>query len=151
VTDLFYIGAVIVGAVTLLVEAYRNFNTQTGHHPFILHPILKIVDAKSLCTTGEHLAGFAFYAAFYLIVYAIVLGSAEVFQLLVSASNVRSEVGATDNIGLTSSDPALLSSTSYGKPIFASSNPLSLPCAAWRTDWRAYHGASTRSSSLCAK
>lgn len=72
--DLIYVGAVLVGAGTLLVEAFRNFNSQTGQHPFELHPILKEVEIRNLCTTGEIIAGFVFYAIFYLIAYAIVLG-----------------------------------------------------------------------------
>jgi hypothetical protein len=119
-TDLIYVGAVLVGAVTLLIEAFRNFNSQTDHHPFSLHPILKNVEARSLCTNGEVVAGFAFYALFYLIVYAVVLGSAEVYQLLQNANSARNEVGATDNLHLPYIDPALISSTGYGKPIFIS-------------------------------
>ena len=118
--DLIYVGAVLVGAGTLLVEAFRNFNSQTGQHPFELHPILKEVEIRNLCTTGEIIAGFVFYAIFYLIAYAIVLGSAEVFQLLLSASNARSEIGATDNDFLRPGDPLSLSSTDYGKPILVS-------------------------------
>lgn len=118
--DLIYVGAVLVGAGTLLVEAFRNFNSQTGDHPFSLHPILKEVEVRNLCTTGEVIAGFAFYAALYLIVYTVVLGSAQVYELLVSASKARSEIGATDNVLLPGSDPLLLTSTDYGKPIFVS-------------------------------
>ncbi|HWJ74453.1 MAG TPA: hypothetical protein VNX29_14940 [Kaistia sp.] len=117
--ELIYIGAVLVGATTLLIEAFRNFNSQTGNHPFSLHPILRDVEVRNLCTTGEVIAGFAFYSAMYLIVYTVVLGSAEIYQLLVSASNARNEIGATDNV-LTVTDPSLLSATNYGKPIFVS-------------------------------
>ncbi|WFU04249.1 hypothetical protein QA648_26015 (plasmid) [Rhizobium sp. CB3171] len=118
--DLIYAGAIAAGAVTLLIEAFRNFNSQTGDHPFSLHPILKEVEVRNLCTTGEIIAGFTFYAALYLIVYAVVLGSAEVYDLLLSASKARSEIGATDNVLLPASDPSVLSATSYGKPIFVS-------------------------------
>ncbi|SHG86292.1 hypothetical protein SAMN02745157_4960 [Kaistia soli DSM 19436] len=117
--DLIYIGSVLVGATTLLIEAFRNFNSQTGNHPFSLHPILRDVEVRNLCTTGEVIAGFAFYSAMYLIVYTVVLGSAEIYQLLVSASNARNEIGATDNV-LAVTDPSLLSATNYGKPIFVS-------------------------------
>ncbi|MGY5811124.1 hypothetical protein ACXHXG_25915 [Rhizobium sp. LEGMi198b] len=118
--DLIYAGAIAAGAVTLLIEAFRNFNSQTGDHPFSLHPILKEVEVRNLCTTGEIIAGFTFYAGLYLIVYAVVLGSAEVYDLLLSASKARSEIGATDNVLLPASDPSVLSATSYGKPIFVS-------------------------------
>ncbi|MDL2401963.1 hypothetical protein [Rhizobium mayense] len=118
--DLIYAGAIVAGAVTLLIEAFRNFNSQTGDHPFSLHPILKEVEVRSLCTTGEIIAGFTFYAALYLIVYAVVLGSAEVYGLLLSASKARSEIGATDNVLMPASDPSLLSASGYGKPIFVS-------------------------------
>ncbi|PWW01988.1 hypothetical protein DFR52_102653 [Hoeflea marina] len=117
---LIYAGFIAAGAVMLLIEAFRNFNSQTGHHPFELHPILKDVEVRNLCTTGETIAGFAFYAALYLIVYSVVLGSAEIYELVLDASNARTEVGATGGFIFPGSDTPVLSSTEYGKPIFVS-------------------------------
>jgi hypothetical protein len=91
--DLVYVGFVVAGAVTLVIEAYRNFNAPGARHPFELHPILKEVEVKNLCTTGEIIVGFAFYAALYLIAFAILLTSAEVYGLLLKASSAFGEIG----------------------------------------------------------
>jgi len=118
--DLIYAGVVIVGAITLLIEAFRNFNLHSGHHPFELHPILKDIEVRNLCTPSEAVTGFAFYAFSYLAIYGVILGSAEVYELIASAKLVKSEIGAAGDVLLPQSDPLGLSSTAYGKPIFVS-------------------------------
>jgi len=122
-SGLFYTGLVVAGAVTLVIEAYRNFNSTTARHPFELHPILKEVEVRNLCTTGEIVVGFAFYAFLYLVAYAVLLSSAEVYALLAQANSALGQIGATDTeVGLT--DPAvgdLISlSSDNSKPIMVS-------------------------------
>lgn len=123
-SDLIYVGFVVAGAITLVIEAYRNFNAPNARHPFELHPILKDVEVRNLCTTGEIVAGFAFYSAFYLIAYSVVLSSAEVYGLLSQANSALGEIGATDG-GSSITEPDVnkvlqLSSGDYNKPIIVS-------------------------------
>ncbi|MGO6969107.1 hypothetical protein [Rhizobium leguminosarum] len=123
-SDLFYIGLVVAGAVTLIIEAYRNFNSTTARHPFELHPILKEVEVRNLCTTGEIIVGLAFYAFLYLVAYAVLLSSAEVYGLLAQANNALGEIGATDT-EVSLNDPSInevisFASGDYNKPIIVS-------------------------------
>ncbi|WP_105381803.1 hypothetical protein [Neorhizobium alkalisoli] len=118
--DLVYWGFVTAGAVTLVIEAYRNFNSPSARHPFVLHPILKDVEVRNLCTTGEIIAGFAFYAVIYLIAYVVVLSSAEVYGLLMQANNALDQIGATDQGTVMLDDTATLSAAQYDKPILVS-------------------------------
>jgi hypothetical protein len=121
--DLVYVGFVVAGAVTLVIEAYRNFNAPGARHPFELHPILKEVEVKNLCTTGEIIVGFAFYAALYLIAFAILLTSAEVYGLLLKASSAFGEIGPANtgsNAGDSDIAGLLGASEDYTKPIAVS-------------------------------
>jgi hypothetical protein len=119
-----YYGFVIAGAATLVVEAYRNFNSVSARHPFELHPILKEVEVRNLCTSGEVIFGFACYVVFYLITYAVLLTSAEVYGLLLRAQSAALTVGATDT-GVNLGDPSfdntfVLADDQYNKPIVVS-------------------------------
>lgn len=121
---LVYYGFVVAGAATLVVEAYRNFNSISARHPFELHPILKEVEVRNLCTSGEVIFGFACYVALYLIAYAVLLTSAEVYGLLVRAQSAALTVGATDT-GVNLGDPSfdntfVLADDQYNKPIVVS-------------------------------
>jgi hypothetical protein len=118
-STLLYAGFVAAGAVTLVIEAYRNFNSTSARHPFDLHPILKEVEVRNLCTTGEIIVGFSFYAFLYLIAYAVLLTSAKVYGLLARANSALGEIGATDTM-VGAGDPAIaevlsLSSGDYNK------------------------------------
>ena len=109
--QLIYWLVVGAGAFTLLVEAFRSFNAPNGKHPFELHPILQQVEARNLCTNGEIIAGFVFYAVMYLVLYAAILGSVEVYTLVSHATGVKTTVGAVssaEDFG------------DYGKPIYVS-------------------------------
>lgn len=66
-STLLYAGFVAAGAVTLVIKAYRNFNSTSARHPLDLHPILKEVEVRNLRTTGEIIVGFSFYALLYLV------------------------------------------------------------------------------------
>lgn len=121
---LVYFGFVVAGAATLVVEAYRNFNSVSARHPFELHPILREVEVRNLCTSGEVIFGFACYVAFYLIAYAVLLTSAEVYGLLLRAQSAALTVGATDT-GVNLGDPTfdntfVLADDQYNKPIVVS-------------------------------
>jgi len=109
--QLIYWLVVGAGAFTLLVEAFRSFNAPNGKHPFELHPILQQVEARNLCTNGEIISGFVFYAGMYLVLYAAILGSVEVYTLVSHATGVKTTVGAVssaEDFG------------DYGKPIYVS-------------------------------
>jgi len=119
-SDFLYWLVVLAGAVTLLIEAFRNFNSQADESPFALHPILRDIEVKNLCTPGEAVAGFFFYAFFYLLIYGVILSSTEIYELIQRANLASSEIGATGAVPLPLSDALGLSSEVYGKPIFIS-------------------------------
>lgn len=123
-SDLIYVGFLLAGAITLVIEAYRNFNAPNARHPFELHPILKEVEVRNLCTTGEVIGGFVFYALLYLLAYGVVLSSAEVYGLLAQASDALGEIGAADGAGSISdasiNDILTASSGDYSKPLVVS-------------------------------
>lgn len=119
-SDLVYAGAVVFGASTLLIEAFRNFNSQANQQTFALSPILVNVQVRNLCTSGEIIAGFILYAVFYLLAYAIILGSTEVFELLISAMQARDQIGATEGDALLAQDPISEATSDYGKPVLVS-------------------------------
>jgi hypothetical protein len=118
--SLIYAGFVVAGALTLVIEAYRNFNAPGAAHPFALHPILRTVEIRNLTTPAEGMVGFAIYAACYLVVYAVVLGSAEVLQLVLSATGREDEVGAIGTAVEGAGDPLALSGSGFEKPLMVS-------------------------------
>ena len=119
-SDLLYWFVVCCGAVTLLIEAFRNFNAQADDSPFALHPILRDIEVRNLCTPGEAAAGFFFYASFYLAVYGVVLGSTTIYELIQQADLASSEIGATGALPAPLGEVLGSSSEVYGKPIFIS-------------------------------
>ncbi len=118
--DWIYAGAVFLGAISLLIEADRNYRSAIGNTPFPYHAIIAKVELEKLCTPREWMLGFFFYSLLYLLAYAIILSSTELYLLVRSANLADLEVGArTDIVGLPS-DPLELADTTYGKPIFVS-------------------------------
>ena len=124
--ELIYWGVVLAGAVTLLIEANRNFRESLADTPFEQHPILKGIAVEKLCTPGSRNLGFAFYALFYLALYILVLSSTEVFELLSKATQSASQIGPTDGIDGAAGDPLGLASAGYGRPIFVSAAIIAL-------------------------
>lgn len=123
---LIYAGVVIAGAVTLLIEAYRNYNSSLTSIPFKEHPILQNVEVAKLCTPREKNIGFMFYSLLYLVTYIVVLSSTEIYELVAQAAASNSEIGPTDDIIGSSQDPLNLLSGQYGKPIFISAAIISI-------------------------
>ncbi|WP_171177184.1 hypothetical protein [Ruegeria sp. HKCCD8929] len=118
--DWIYVGAILFGAFSLLIEADRNYRTSLDNHPFPYHAILEKVELENLCTPREWLLGFLFYSLLYLLAYALILSSTELFLLVRSANLAELQVGAnTDYVGPLS-DPLELGDSTYGKPIFVS-------------------------------
>ncbi|SLN17190.1 hypothetical protein ROA7450_00529 [Roseovarius albus] len=117
---LIYVGFVIAGAVTLLIEAYRNYNSSLTSVPFKEHPILQNVEVAKLCTPREKNIGFVFYSLLYLVTYILVLSSTEIYELVTQAAASSSEIGPTDDQIGSSDEPQSLFSEQYGKPIFIS-------------------------------
>jgi hypothetical protein len=124
--ELIYWGVVLAGAVTLLIEANRNFRESLADTPFEQHPILKGIAVEKLCTSGSRNLGFAFYALFYLALYILVLSSTEVFELLSKATQSSTQIGPTDGIDGAGGDPLGLVSAGYGRPIFVSAAIIAL-------------------------
>lgn len=118
--SLIYAGVVLAGAITLLIEAYRNFNGSLSSVPFREHPILQHVEVEKLCTRRERNIGFMFYSLLYLVTYTVVLSSTSVMNLLIRASENNEQIGPRDQILTIDNDPFLLGGTDYGTPIFVS-------------------------------
>jgi hypothetical protein len=121
-----YWGVVLAGAITLLIEAHRNFKDSLTAIPFKEHPILRDVEVDKLCTAGEKNIGFAFYSLLYLATYILVLSSTEVFELLSNAAQSSTEIGPTDALVGQENDPLNLTGAGYGKPIFISAAIIAL-------------------------
>ena len=124
--SLIYAGVVLAGAVTLLIEAYRNYNSSLTSIPFKEHPILQNVEVAKLCTPREKNIGFMFYSLLYLVSYIVILSSTEVYELVSQAAQANSEVGPTDALIGENNDPFGLAGTQYGKPIFISAAIISI-------------------------
>ena len=118
--DWIYAGAVSFGAFSLLIEADRNYRTSLNNHPFPYHAILEKVELENLCTPREWLSGFLFYSLLYLLAYALILSSTELFLLVRNANLAELQVGAHNEFVGPLSDPLALSDSTYGKPIFVS-------------------------------
>ncbi|WP_299295667.1 hypothetical protein [uncultured Tateyamaria sp.] len=124
--SLIFAGVVIAGAVTLMIEAYRNYNSSLTSIPFKEHPILQNVEVAKLCTPREKNIGFLFYSLLYLVTYVVVLSSTEIYELVAQAAASNSEIGPTDDIIGAGQDPLNLLNTQYGKPIFISAAIISI-------------------------
>lgn len=124
--QLIYWGVVLAGAITLLIEAHRNFQDSLTAIPFKEHPILRDVEVDKLCTASEKNVGFAFYALLYLAAYILALSSTAVFELLSAAAQSSTEIGPTDGLVGQDSDPFNLTGAGYGKPIFVSAAIIAL-------------------------
>jgi hypothetical protein len=118
--SLIYAGVVVAGAITLLIEAYRNFNSSLTTIPFKEHPILKDMEVAQLCTSREKNIGFLFYSLLYLVTYVIILSSTEIYEIVSQAAKSNAEIGPTDALVGQGGDPFGLLDTQYGKPIFIS-------------------------------
>ncbi len=118
--SLIYAGVVLAGALTLLIEAYRNFNGSLSSVPFREHPILQHVEVEKLCTRRERNIGFMFYSLLYLVTYTVVLSSTSVLNLLIRASEENDQIGPRDQLLNIGNDPFLLGGTDYSTPIFVS-------------------------------
>ncbi len=115
-----YAGVILFGAVTLVIEARRNYSVSAKHHPFAFYGILEHLEARHLCSPREWNFGFYVYSLLYLISYAILLTSTELIELIYSSKAAANLVGATGTALGPESDPFNLSGTDYGKPLFIS-------------------------------
>jgi hypothetical protein len=113
-----YWAVVFAGAVTLVVEAYRQFSTPVETHSHDRYPILKEMDLEALCTKGELVRGFLSYALLYLGAYAVILGSTEIFAVVASEGEALEEAGARDMMSVAWTEDG--TAFDLGKPIFVS-------------------------------
>ncbi|WP_238364733.1 hypothetical protein [Mesobacterium pallidum] len=121
-----YVGVVILGACTLLVEANRNFSRVGQNDPFAVFPILRDARVSDLCSGREWIAGYLLYSLLYILAYAVLLSWAELLELVTRAEFARGQVGATGGVLNPVTDPFNLSELGYGKPIFISAFLISL-------------------------
>ncbi|GIT88127.1 hypothetical protein [Roseobacter sp. OBYS 0001] len=117
---LIYIGVVCFGAIALLIEARRNYRESLTQTPFQRHPILQDARVSDLCTQKDGFFGFIVYSMLYLVSYAIILSSAELYELIRNANVAKFEVGATASFDPFGNDILNLEGTVYAKPIFVS-------------------------------
>ncbi|MDU9003447.1 hypothetical protein [Sedimentitalea todarodis] len=118
--NLIYAGVILFGAITLVIEARRNYSVSAKHHPFAFYGILEHLEARHLCSPREWNFGFYVYSLLYLISYAVLLSSTELVELIYKSSAAANLVGATGTTLGPESDPFDLSGTDYGKPLFIS-------------------------------
>ena len=118
--DLAYLAVVALGAVTLVLEASRQFSVPVNVHPHDRYPILKGVELEALCTNAELIRGFLIYASIYLGAYGTILTSAELYDLITSSDPTGKVVGAKGDIIGPKDDSVLGDLSGYGKPIFVS-------------------------------
>ncbi|WP_118134699.1 hypothetical protein [Oceanicella sp. SM1341] len=114
--DIAYMAVVGAGALTLIVEALRQFSVPVNVHPHERYPILQGVELDTLCTKAELIRGLMFYVLIYLLIYAALLGSAELYAL-VQAGEGRVK-GPTGDI--PGGSDGLLGAGAYGKPFYVS-------------------------------
>lgn len=118
--NLIYAGVILFGAITLVIEARRNYSVSAKHHPFAFYGILEHLEARHLCSPREWNFGFYVYSLLYLVSYAILLSSTELIELIYYSNAAANLVGATGTTLGPQSDPFNLSGTDYGKPLFIS-------------------------------
>lgn len=124
--SLIYSGVIIAGAATLLIEAYRNYNSSLTSIPFREHPILQNVEVAKLCTPREKNIGFVFYSLLYLVTYVIVLSSTEIYEIVSQAAASSSEIGPSDTFAGDIEGTFSFLDSQYGKPIFISAAIISI-------------------------
>lgn len=124
--SLIYTGVIFAGAVTLVIDAYKNYEQSLDTVPFEEYPILKDVKVSKLCTRRERNIGFMFYSLLYLVTYAVVLSSAELYELLQNVTKTNSQIGPPSELIGIDNDPLSLINTQYGKPIFVSAAIIAL-------------------------
>ncbi len=108
------------GALTLVIEARRNYNVSAKHHPFAYYGILENLTAEHLCSQRDWNFGFYIYSLLYLFSYAFLLCSSELVELIYQSEAAAHLIGATDSLGAETRDPFNLSGTEYGRPLFIS-------------------------------
>ena len=89
--DLAYLSAVFMGAVALVVEAYRQYRKPI---PDYLSPGKGLVDPATLATPGGYLRGLGFYAFCYLVLYFALLSSALLRSLWLATDPNQAIAGA---------------------------------------------------------
>jgi len=118
--NLIYSGFVLFGAFTLIIEARRNYSVSAKHHPFAFYKILERLEAQHLCSPREWNFGFYVYSSLYLITYALLLSSTELFELIYNYNSAANLIGATNSSNVDLLDEYSLSTLDYGKPLFIS-------------------------------
>lgn len=117
---------VTLGAATLLIEANRSYNASLSSTQFSEHPILRDMKIADLCTRREKNSGFIFYSFLYLITYALILSSAEIYELVRRAEATGLEVGPIETLAGTASEADSLFGATYAKPIYVSASIIAI-------------------------
>ncbi|HET9068999.1 MAG TPA: hypothetical protein VFN28_10165, partial [Amaricoccus sp.] len=89
--DLAYLSTVFMGAVALVVEAFRQYRKPI---PDYLSPGNGNVDPATLATPGGYLRGLGFYAFCYLVLYVALLSSALLRSLWLATDTSQAVAGA---------------------------------------------------------
>ena len=89
--DLAYLSAVFMGAVALVVEAYRQYRKPI---PDYLSSDKGAVDPATLATPGGYMRGLAFYGLCYLALYVALLSSALLRSLWLATDPTQTVAGA---------------------------------------------------------
>lgn len=118
--DIAYAAVVLVGALTLIAEATRQFSKPADAETHDRYPILRGVELSSLSTSTEYIRGYVLYVLVYLAIYAAFIVSTELFSLLKAATSGQKIAGATGDITQGEGTQDLFTNQGYGKPIFIS-------------------------------
>ncbi|MFV2052980.1 hypothetical protein [Aliiroseovarius sp. YM-037] len=117
-----YTVAVILGGITLIAEAYRQFEKPVVVHAHNRFPVLRKLDISSLCSKSEYLRGFIIYVIIYLSAYAAFLTSLELYELLNTPEAGQKLAGAIGHVSPTGQEEGAGGVDDYGKPIFVSAS-----------------------------
>ncbi len=121
--DLGYAAIILFGAVTLIVEASRQFAKPSSPASNDKYPILQNVELSSLSTRPEFLRGYIMYVAVFLFIYAAFLLSTELYALIerFGQNAPRGEVGASGVFSPEVGGEVVGKDIAYGKPLIISS------------------------------
>lgn len=105
---------VIAGAIVLAAEAIQQFRKPTHDVSSDRFSILRGVQIDAISTLGERMRGATLYVCIYLIIYGVLIGSDELYQIFSDASGER--VGPS-GIDFLSDNPASDSGLSLDKDL----------------------------------
>ena len=119
-----YFVVVALGALMLAIEAHRQFAHPAEDFSYERYPILRGVQPAELSTPSEHRRGYVFYILCYMTIYALLLGSNSLRNLLAETASGRQVAGSGGSVFGSGDSP--FSSANIGMPIYLSAGIVAL-------------------------